>query len=138
MRLLVDEMCPRKVCTTCGQPSRRIVDAEPSPHTGQPGVAERRRGGRSKGPLGLGATGIAHGDEHRRASTLGWSDCGHGTWRPGLVLDPFVGSGTTLAVCTGMARDAIGIDLDPRNADLARERVGMFLDVDQPQETTRA
>jgi hypothetical protein len=29
-----------------------------------------------------------------------------------------------------MARDATGIDLDSRNADLARERVGMFLDID--------
>lgn len=34
---------------------------------------------------------------------------------------------TTLAVATGHGRDAIGIDLDPRNADLARERIGMFL-----------
>ena len=58
----------------------------------------------------------------------------HGIWRPGHVLDPFAGSGTTLAVCTGMARDATGIDIDERNADLARERVGMFLDVDNPRE----
>lgn len=47
----------------------------------------------------------------------------------GVVLDPFAGSGTTLAVATGHGRDAIGIDLDARNADLARERVGMFLEV---------
>ena len=48
-------------------------------------------------------------------------------WRNGIVLDPFAGSGTTLAVATGHGRDAIGIDLDARNADLAAERVGMFL-----------
>ena len=47
----------------------------------------------------------------------------------GTVLDPFAGSGTTLAVATGLGRAAIGIDLDDRNADLARERVGMFLEV---------
>jgi hypothetical protein len=28
-----------------------------------------------------------------------------------------------------VTRHAIGIDLDHRNADLARDRVGMFLDV---------
>ncbi len=50
-------------------------------------------------------------------------------WRNGVVLDPFAGSGTTLAVATGHGRDAIGIDLDARNADLARERIGMFLTV---------
>ena len=60
---------------------------------------------------------------------IGWSDCGHDTWRNGIVLDPFAGSGTTLAVATGHGRDAIGIDLDARNADLARERIGMFLTV---------
>ena len=50
-------------------------------------------------------------------------------WRPGIVLDPFGGSGTTLAVATGHGHHAIGIDLDARNVHLARERVGpMFLD----------
>ncbi len=48
----------------------------------------------------------------------------------GVVLDPFAGSGTTLAVAVGHGRDAIGIDLDERNAELARERVGMFLTVE--------
>ena len=40
------------------------------------------------------------------------------------------GSGSTLAVATGMGRTATGIDIDSRNAELARERVGMFLQVD--------
>jgi hypothetical protein len=66
----------------------------------------------------------------RNATTLGWSDCGHDDWRRGIVLDPFAGSGTTLEVATGHGRDAIGIDIDARNADLAVERVGMFLDVE--------
>lgn len=60
----------------------------------------------------------------------GWSDCGHDNYRPGLVLDPFAGTGTTLAVAHGHGRDAIGIDIDERNAELARERVGpLFLEV---------
>lgn len=60
---------------------------------------------------------------------LGFTDCGHNAWRRGLVLDPFAGSGVTLAVAVGLGRDAIGVDLDERNLDLARERVGMFLEV---------
>ncbi len=59
--------------------------------------------------------------------TLGWTDCGHDSWRPGVVLDPFAGSGTTLVVATGQGRDAIGIDIDSRNADLALDRVGPLL-----------
>jgi hypothetical protein len=69
------------------------------------------------------------GWSHNNRSTLGFTDCGHDDYRPGRVLDPFAGSGTTLAVATGHGHDAIGIDLDARNLDLARERVGpMFFD----------
>lgn len=55
----------------------------------------------------------------------------------GTILDPFAGSGTTLLVATGHGRSAIGIDLDARNADLARDRVGMWLEVEThtPAET---
>jgi site-specific DNA-methyltransferase (adenine-specific) len=48
----------------------------------------------------------------------------------GTILDPFGGSGTTAIVATGHGRNCISIDLDERNADLARQRVGMFLDIE--------
>lgn len=44
--------------------------------------------------------------------------------RPGLVLDPFVGSGTTLKVARDLGRDGLGIELSPAYAQLARERSG--------------
>jgi DNA modification methylase len=44
--------------------------------------------------------------------------------------DTYAGSGTTLAVAVGCGRDATGIDLDPTNLDLARERCGMFVEID--------
>jgi len=59
-----------------------------------------------------------------------WTDCGHDNWRTGVVLDPFGGSGTTGVAAQAVGRDCIMIDLDERNADLARERCGMFLDVE--------
>lgn len=48
-----------------------------------------------------------------RKETVGWTDCGHGTPARGVVLDPFMGTGTTLKTATGMGRDAIGVDLVP-------------------------
>lgn len=51
----------------------------------------------------------------------------------GVVLDPFAGSGTTLAVATGHGRQAIGIDIDERNAEIAQQRVGMFLTVEHAE-----
>lgn len=41
----------------------------------------------------------------------------------GLVLDPFLGSGTTAAVAETLARDYIGIELNPAYVALARERL---------------
>lgn len=73
-------------------------------------------------------------ERHRVIDDLGQcSDPSH--WRAGVVLDPFAGSGTTLAVAVGHSRNAIGIDLDARNARLVEQRLGMFLEVDTPQST---
>ncbi len=40
-----------------------------------------------------------------------------------VVLDPFAGSGTTLAVASALGRLSLGIDIDPDYCQLARERV---------------
>ena len=42
----------------------------------------------------------------------------------GVVLDPFVGSGTTLAVAQRLGRKAIGADLSAEYLDLAAKRIG--------------
>lgn len=49
----------------------------------------------------------------------------------GTVLDPFLGSGTTVAVAISLGRKGIGIELNPEYAELARKRIsgvtpGMF------------
>lgn len=54
-----------------------------------------------------------------RLPDLGWTDCACGVpFTPGTVLDPFAGTGTTLAVADLHGRNAIGIDIDARNHDL--------------------
>ena len=40
-----------------------------------------------------------------------------------IVLDPFVGGGTTAAACKITGRNYIAFEIDPETADLARERV---------------
>jgi hypothetical protein len=129
VRLLVDEMCPRRVCSVCGQPSRRITETR--------GEGTSARGLQTAQQLGGGRSNDSAGWERTLVETVGWSDCGcpgADRWQPGLVLDPFGGSGTTGMVATGMGRDCIMIDIDERNADLARERVGMFLEVIGPND----
>lgn len=130
VRRFIVSMCPARVCRECGKPSKRItgeatyLTAKGRPHAKQewPSGIVNGQGAHSMKPDG----------RFRQAETLGWTDCGHGgNWRPGVVLDPFAGSGTTGLVASGHSRDAILFDLDQRNVQLARERVGMFLESDE-------
>jgi DNA modification methylase len=48
-----------------------------------------------------------------KRKSCGWTDCECGIpFMPGVVLDPFMGTGTTLDVANRMGRSAIGVDLD--------------------------
>lgn len=56
--------------------------------------------------------------------------CG-GAHRPGVVLDPFMGSGTVGVVAAALGRDWLGIELNPQFAELAAERIGRARRADQ-------
>lgn len=141
-RIPIEASCPRRVCTTCGEPSRRITEATDEYLALMGDSIRDDINGRStsKARNKIQREGLAA----RTTTTTGWTTCGcpgtdgirhdgyhTGTgWRPGVVLDPFAGSGSTLIMAGGLSRDAIGIDLDSRNADLAVERLGMFVEID--------
>jgi hypothetical protein len=44
-------------------------------------------------------------------------------WKPGLVLDPFLGSGTVALVAIEHRRDWLGIELNPDFAAIAQARI---------------
>jgi len=49
-----------------------------------------------------------------KRKTVGWTSCRCGVETvPGLVLDPFMGTGTTLLVALKLGRSAVGVDLEP-------------------------
>jgi len=131
-RRLIVTMCPLKVCATCGEPQRRIV-APTDAYATKLGNDmfghvndDRQVKGRHGGQPPAGVTQVAGAER----VTTGWTDCGHDTWRAGMILDPFAGSGTTGAVATGNSRDAILVDIDERNVDLGFDRIGgLFLEV---------
>lgn len=45
------------------------------------------------------------------------------TYVDDLVMDPFLGSGTTLIACLETGRKGIGIDIDPHYCDIAKRRI---------------
>ena len=44
-------------------------------------------------------------------------------WTHGIVLDPFMGSGTTGVACVKLGRKFIGIEIDPGYFDIACRRI---------------
>lgn len=44
---------------------------------------------------------------------------------PGIVLDPFAGSGTTLVVAKELGRQFVGVDINPDYVAMAQKRVGI-------------
>ena len=62
------------------------------------------------------------------------------SWTNGIVVDPFMGSGTTGVACVKMGRSFIGIELDEGYFDIACERIrkayeqpDMFIDIEKQE-----
>jgi DNA modification methylase len=60
---------------------------------------------------------------HEKPLDLITSLISHSSDEGGLVLDPFVGSGTTALAAAQLRRDYIGIEIDPRYCRIAEERI---------------
>jgi hypothetical protein len=121
-------------CAACGAPWRRVVERA----TGD----DLSESNGSVKAIALDASGYRHGDGMRRGPgtsfsnsptqraqvsnvTTGWQpSCSHdAAVVPCVVLDPFLGSGTTGLVADELGRDCIGIELNPEYASMSRERI---------------
>jgi DNA modification methylase len=115
----------RGQCPACGAPWRRQVVKRFVP---QPDVSLQRgvKGASGQKPLDAssGWDGVPRGSTVR--VTVGWTPackCDAGAPVPQWVLDPFAGSGTTLAVARSLGRAALGCELNPEYLALAQARI---------------
>jgi len=119
-RLVVDPIkssCPKWICNKCGKPRQRITKIS-GKYSLNWGIQYKYR------------DKIGEKVYSNIRETVGWSDCGCGEgFHPGVVLDPFCGSGTVLVVAHKLGRYWIGIDQKPEYCEMARrrlEKVGAF------------
>lgn len=103
--------CPAKVCRACGHSWKTRTTKE---YIGQPVAFQRDRYVR-RHPVRYRV--IRRHPRLRRSCR-----CRSGT-SPGLILDPFFGTGTVGAVAERLGRDWLGIELNPSYCQLAWERI---------------
>lgn len=114
--------CPREVCAKCGAPYVREAHEEFIP---QEDVSPERVAFRGKMADENQWKGFPRGTKH--TTTKGFSPtctCTAGT-RPGVVLDPFMGSGTTALVARAEGRNFLGCDLNPEYVKIAEKRLAI-------------
>ncbi len=110
---LIEAGCPRTICKNCGTTAQAIHKTE---------VLGRTRKVNEGQDTEVGRKGRA-GDTISLGQELQDCDCDKKFKIEGNVLDPFVGSGTTMVVAKHLGRSSIGIEISKEYFDLAKERI---------------
>lgn len=113
------QACPEAVCRVCGKARERITSTEYE----NPG--NRRTNGKRDGEFADRTVKVMSGGQRleKRVTTEGFTDCGHDSYRPGIVLDPFGGSGTTALAARKLGRHAVLVELNPEYCEMAARRL---------------
>jgi len=114
--------CPQYICRACGKARVRITSKEYTASEGQPPPFTKQQGPKFQGKI-KGEKRFSTRYEVI-SKTKGWTDCGCNVgWETGIVLDPFIGSGTTALVALRLGRRFIGIEISPIYVSMARKRI---------------
>ncbi len=117
--------CPQWICKKCGFIRERIIEKKLVVHK----VFEDKRkayqnvisGSKEMPAIPRARTGL---EGHNEIYTIGWTDCGcNAGWESGIVLDPFMGSGTVAVVVERLGRRWIGIEINPEYCEIAKRRI---------------
>lgn len=118
--------CPKEVCVKCGKPRERIVEKNliPTKKATKTFVVDKRDYEADANDQGSNRQKDGHKPGWINDSkTIGWTDCACGQgWRPGIVLDPFMGSGTTAAVAYAHGRNYVGCEINRKYAAMCRAK----------------
>ena len=115
---MVKAGCPEFVCEKCGVAREKIFK-----------VDYKVRGIRSDKEKHFNTNNGARknmpfmGD--KQVQELGYTSCScpQPTYKSGIVLDPFMGSGTVAIVAKKLGRDWLGIELNPKYIKISTKRI---------------
>lgn len=115
---MIQTGCPEFICKKCGKARKEIKKF----------IGITKHGGLRKRADAPGATvsssSVFRTGQIAQYQIIDWTDCGCGAdFEPGIVLDPFLGSGTTAVVARRLGRRFIGIELSPAYIKMAQKRL---------------
>lgn len=118
--------CPKEVCEKCDKARERITENQ----SGFDKFGNCLQCGQPKSKHHQGKKSALYSEDNQgyipcgHYKTIGWTKCDCNTsFKPGIVLDPFIGAGTTGFMAKKLGRDFIGIELNPEYAEMARKRI---------------
>lgn len=115
--------CPEFVCKNCGMPKATIFKP-----TGNY-LVYGGYGSKTAEHLGVSPSSSILTKQVQEKAMAGYSDCGcSAEYEPGIVLDPFNGSGTTALTALKLNRRFVGIDSNPEYVEMAYGRIKPFLE----------
>jgi DNA modification methylase len=121
----IEAACPRWICNRCGKPRMRIT--KPTEEYARLLKRSWTKDTDKDKNLRMKIGFRAHTKQvscTAQYETVGWSDCGcNAGFKPGIVLDPFAGSGTVGIVAKRLSRNFILIDINREYCELARKRL---------------
>jgi len=129
----IKSSCPKQICKKCGFIRERIVERPQPPPEVRPNSSlpydKRIAGFKYKEGIRYGSGQKVQNWLNKNPSkTLGFTKCNcEAGWRSGIVLDPFVGSGTTCLVAQKLGRNWIGIDIKKEYIEIAKKRLEPFM-----------
>ncbi|HEX7319732.1 MAG TPA: DNA methyltransferase [bacterium] len=120
--------CPMEIYNACGKPRVRISEASYIVDGGKSLDGKMLSMAAQKSKSFAGPAGMKYGRAFGQHITKGWTDCGcNAGWHRGLVLDPFMGSGTTAVVALRLGRSYSGIEINPDYVKMANQRIAQPL-----------
>jgi len=113
----IEAGCPAKICVNCNKPVTPLFERTSLERYELPKSDPRYRPARYSGKYD---GGMRYAD----VQLVGEQACECGAeFKNGLVLDPFMGAGTSALVSKNMGRDFIGFEINPEYIEIAKERL---------------